>query len=65
MMQAYIWTITDGFKNFSKLTSNAKTQAISELDKALKTSQSGGGKPAGEIKSSTQQGLLSAISKFK
>lgn len=63
MMESMLYTITKGFTDFSKLTNNAKTTSVSELEKSLKTNQTGGGAPR-EIKSSTGKGLSEAINSF-
>jgi hypothetical protein len=61
-MVSYIYTITEGFSDFSKLKNSAKSTAIEELNKKLKGNQVGGGK-AKEIQSTTSKGLFETINK--
>ena len=63
-IESYIFTITNGYKDFSTLKNKAKTKAIEELDKKLKTNNVGGGEP-GKILSSTGKGLQSALENLK
>ena len=64
IMESFLHTYTKGFTDFSKFENAVKTSAIEDLDKKLKTTQTGGGSPK-EIKSSSSQGLSKALERFK
>ena len=42
-MESYLFHLTDGFKNFSVFKNKLKSNSIKELDKQLKSTQTGGG----------------------
>ncbi len=62
-IESYLFTLTKGFKDFSTFKRSVKSDAIKDLDKALKTNNSGGGTPK-EIQSSTSKGLFAALDQF-
>jgi len=62
-MESFIYTITNGYTDFSKLTKNATTSALNKLDKALSPTNSGSGSSGG-VSSTSQKGLLGALGKF-
>ena len=62
-MESFIYTITNGFTDFSKFTKSATTSALNKLDKALESTNTGGGTSPG-IKSTSQKGLMDALGKF-
>ena len=62
-IESYLFTITNGYTDFSKFENSVKSKAIDKLDKLLKNSTTGGGAPK-TIKSSTGKSLMDALDAF-